>query len=112
MNFFLVCLCKDFPLECPSLPTIAHGRHTGEDVASFAPGFSVTYSCEPGYLLLGEKTIRCLSSGNWNAVSPTCKGTLNLQSMLRIGAIMFLATLCSSLACFLRGRVPTSRTIS
>ncbi|XP_072804559.1 complement receptor type 2-like [Vicugna pacos] len=67
---------SDFPLECPSLPTIAHGHHTGERVSSFAPGFSVTYSCEPGYLLLGEKTIRCLSSGVWSAVTPTCKEAL------------------------------------
>lgn len=105
MTFFLMRVCKDISLECPSLPTIANGYHTGESVDSFAPGLSVTYSCEPGYLLLGEKTIRCLSSGDWSAVAPTCKGTLNLQSMLRIWATMLLATLCSSLACFLRGRV-------
>ena len=78
-------MCKDIPLECPSLPTIANGHHTGESVASFAPGLTVTYSCEPGYLLLGENTIHCLSSGDWSAVAPTCKGTLNWESsVLRI----------------------------
>ncbi|XP_030878985.1 complement receptor type 1-like isoform X2 [Leptonychotes weddellii] len=66
---------SDFPQECPSLPTIPNGSHTGERVGPFAPGLSVTYSCEPGYLLVGEKTIRCLSSGKWSAVIPTCKGT-------------------------------------
>ncbi|XDB58364.1 hypothetical protein AB1E18_011777 [Capra hircus] len=67
-------ICEsDIPLECPSLPTIANGHHTGESVASFAPGLTVTYSCEPGYLLLGENTIHCLSSGDWSAVAPTCK---------------------------------------
>nr|XP_035956190.1 complement receptor type 2-like isoform X3 [Halichoerus grypus] len=64
---------SDFPQECPSLPTIPNGSHTGERVGPFAPGLSVTYSCEPGYLLVGEKTIRCLSSGKWSAVIPTCK---------------------------------------
>uniref|UniRef100_A0A3Q1MFM5 Complement C3d receptor 2 n=2 Tax=Bos TaxID=9903 RepID=A0A3Q1MFM5_BOVIN len=64
---------SDIPLECPSLPTIANGHHTGESVGSFAPGLTVTYSCEPGYLLLGENTIHCLSSGDWSAVAPTCK---------------------------------------
>ncbi|XP_034522831.1 complement receptor type 2 isoform X8 [Ailuropoda melanoleuca] len=64
---------SDFPQECPPLPTIPNGSHTGEGVGPFAPGLSVTYSCEPGYLLVGEKTIRCLSSGNWSAVIPTCK---------------------------------------
>uniref|UniRef100_A0A8C6D5F1 Complement C3d receptor 2 n=1 Tax=Moschus moschiferus TaxID=68415 RepID=A0A8C6D5F1_MOSMO len=67
-------ICEsDIPLECPSLPTIANGHHTGESVGSFAPGLTVTYSCEPGYLLLGENTIHCLSSGDWSAVAPTCK---------------------------------------
>lgn len=73
--FFLMCACKDFPQECPSLPKIPNGHHTGESVGSFAPGLSVTYSCEPGYLLVGEKTIRCLSSGKWSAALPGCKGT-------------------------------------
>uniref|UniRef100_A0A2K6GAV9 Complement C3d receptor 2 n=1 Tax=Propithecus coquereli TaxID=379532 RepID=A0A2K6GAV9_PROCO len=64
---------SDFPLECSPLPTIPNGHHTGENVGPIAPGLSVTYSCEPGYLLLGEKIIRCLSSGAWSAVAPTCK---------------------------------------
>uniref|UniRef100_A0A8C8Y9F7 Complement C3d receptor 2 n=1 Tax=Panthera leo TaxID=9689 RepID=A0A8C8Y9F7_PANLE len=67
-------ICEsDFPQECPSLPKIPNGHHTGESVGSFAPGLSVTYSCEPGYLLVGEKTIRCLSSGKWSAALPRCK---------------------------------------
>ncbi|XP_039702942.1 complement receptor type 2-like isoform X2 [Pteropus medius] len=67
-------ICEsDFPLECPPLPLIPNGRHTGKNAGPFVPGLSVTYSCEPGYLLLGEKTIRCLSSGDWSAVIPTCK---------------------------------------
>ncbi|XP_027468888.1 complement receptor type 2 isoform X6 [Zalophus californianus] len=67
-------ICEsDFPQECPPLPTIPNGSHTGERVGPFAPGLAVTYTCEPGYLLVGEKTIRCLSSGKWSAVIPTCK---------------------------------------
>uniref|UniRef100_A0ABI7W869 Sushi domain-containing protein n=1 Tax=Felis catus TaxID=9685 RepID=A0ABI7W869_FELCA len=67
-------ICEsDFPQECTSLPKIPNGHHTGESVGSFAPGLSVTYSCEPGYLLVGEKTIRCLSSGKWSAAFPGCK---------------------------------------
>ncbi|XP_016076071.1 PREDICTED: complement receptor type 1 [Miniopterus natalensis] len=67
---------SDFPLDCPPLPMIPNGHHTGQDVGPFVPGFSVTYSCEPGYLLVGERTIRCLSSGNWSAVIPKCEGIL------------------------------------
>ncbi|XP_017381006.1 complement receptor type 2 isoform X1 [Cebus imitator] len=64
---------SDFPLECPALPMIRNGHHTRENVSSIAPGLSVTYSCESGYFLIGEKTINCLSSGEWSAVPPTCE---------------------------------------
>uniref|UniRef100_A0A2K5CJC9 Complement receptor type 2 n=1 Tax=Aotus nancymaae TaxID=37293 RepID=A0A2K5CJC9_AOTNA len=64
---------SDFPLECPALPMIRNGHHTRENVRSIAPGLSVTYSCESGYFLVGEKTINCLSSGEWSAVPPTCE---------------------------------------
>ncbi|XP_008593188.1 PREDICTED: complement receptor type 2-like, partial [Galeopterus variegatus] len=64
---------SDFPLECPPLPTIPNGHHTGEAGGVFAPGLSVTYTCEPGYLLHGRKIINCLSSGDWSAATPTCE---------------------------------------
>lgn len=86
--FFLT--CKDFPLECPPLPMIPNGHHTGKNVGPFVPGFSVTYSCEPGYLLVGEKTISCLSSGDWSAVIPTCKGNQNLKSIFSNWTIWLL----------------------
>ncbi|XP_029791216.1 complement receptor type 2 isoform X3 [Suricata suricatta] len=91
-------ICEsDFPQECPSPPKIANGYHTGETVGSFAPGLSVTYSCEPGYLLVGEKTIQCLSSGKWSTALPRCKeaqceppgpflnGQIKGPSSLRVG---------------------------
>ncbi|XP_028615863.1 complement receptor type 2 isoform X3 [Grammomys surdaster] len=67
-------VCKSkFPLDCPSLPAIHNGHHTGQHVNQFVVGLTVTYSCEPGYLLTGKKTIKCLSSGDWDGVIPTCK---------------------------------------
>lgn len=68
MAFFLMRVCKDFPLECPPLPLIRNGHHTGKNAGPFVPGLSVTYNCEPGYLLLGAKTIHCLSSGDWRQI--------------------------------------------
>ncbi|KAL1772828.1 hypothetical protein HispidOSU_004774 [Sigmodon hispidus] len=62
---------SNFPLECP-LPTIRNGHHTGH-AGQFFAGMSVTYSCDSGYLLIGEKTIKCLSSGEWDGIIPTCK---------------------------------------
>ncbi|XP_054546659.1 complement receptor type 1-like [Talpa occidentalis] len=64
---------RDVPLECPPLPAIPHGNHTAGNLGTFAPGLSVTYNCEPGFLLNGKKTLRCLSSGRWSAAAPTCR---------------------------------------
>ncbi|XP_050004090.1 complement receptor type 2 [Alexandromys fortis] len=64
---------SNFPRECPSLPTIRNGHRTEQHVAKFVPGLSVTFSCDSGYLLNGQKTIKCLSSGDWDGVFPTCK---------------------------------------
>ncbi|KAK7796290.1 hypothetical protein U0070_008289 [Myodes glareolus] len=66
MAFSPLCMYKDFPQECPSLPTIDHGHRTERHVAKFIPGLSVTYSCNSGYLLNGKETIKCLSSGDWD----------------------------------------------
>ncbi|XP_074078657.1 LOW QUALITY PROTEIN: complement receptor type 2-like [Macrotis lagotis] len=89
---------SDFSIDCPSPPMIPNGQHSHS--GPVAPGLSVTYSCEPGYLLIGEKTIHCLSSGVWNATAPKCKealcdplvkfpnGQVKEPSHLQIGAIM------------------------
>lgn len=90
MAFSPMCMYKDFPLECPSLPMIHNGNHTGQHVGQFVAGLSVTFSCDPGYLLIGQKTVKCLSSGDWDGVIPTCKGTLN---SLSTGAGLIFSTI-------------------
>ncbi|KAM8998785.1 complement receptor type 1-like isoform 3-T3 [Sarcophilus harrisii] len=91
---------SDFSLECPSPPTIPNGQPRNGHSGPVAPGLSVTYSCEPGYILVGERTIWCLSSGVWNTTAPKCKealcdplikfpnGQVEEPSHLQIGAVM------------------------
>ncbi|XP_072504066.1 complement receptor type 1-like isoform X9 [Notamacropus eugenii] len=86
--------------DCSSPPVIPNGYYKDDRNGQAAPGLSVTYSCEPGYLLIGEKTIHCLSSGGWNASAPKCKealcdplikfpnGQIEEPSHLQIGAVM------------------------
>ncbi|XP_074165140.1 complement receptor type 2 isoform X2 [Sminthopsis crassicaudata] len=86
--------------ECPSPPIIPNGQPRNGHSGPVAPGLSVTYSCEPGYILVGERTIHCLSSGVWNTTAPECKealcdplikfpnGQVEEPSHLQIGAIM------------------------
>ncbi|EPY72744.1 hypothetical protein CB1_090937001 [Camelus ferus] len=60
-------------ISCDPPPLVKNGRNS---YYSGPAPLNTVVSCEPGYLLLGEKTIRCLSSGVWSAVTPTCKEAL------------------------------------
>ncbi|XP_031824436.1 complement receptor type 2 [Sarcophilus harrisii] len=103
---------SDFSLECPSPPTIPNGQPRNGHSGPVAPGLSVTYSCEPGYILVGERTIWCLSSGVWNTTAPKCKealcdplikfpnGQVEEPSHLQIGAVMTFSCNKGKLAVF------------
>ncbi|NXX86743.1 CR2 protein, partial [Urocolius indicus] len=58
---------------CPMPPEISNGKHSGQGKAGFTPGMSVTYSCEPGYRLVGNGAVFCRVSGNWSQPSPRCE---------------------------------------
>lgn len=44
-------------------------------MARFVPGTSIKYSCNTGYELVGEGSIRCTPEGKWTPTPPQCKGT-------------------------------------
>uniref|UniRef100_UPI00398EAE0A eosinophil peroxidase-like n=1 Tax=Pristiophorus japonicus TaxID=55135 RepID=UPI00398EAE0A len=52
---------------CGSIPVIAQGHFS-------ICKSSVRYTCESGFKLAGEDTIKCLSNGRWNSAPPSCKG--------------------------------------
>ncbi|KFV14805.1 Complement receptor type 2, partial [Pterocles gutturalis] len=53
-------------LPCPPPPVIAHATHSAELRVNFTTGMSVTYSCQPGFSLLGDPSVSCTASGNWS----------------------------------------------
>ncbi|XP_066480759.1 complement receptor type 1-like [Tiliqua scincoides] len=59
--------------QCPSPPDIANGKHTGVAEKQFTSLMSVTYVCDPGYLLVGEASIFCTASGDWSHPVPHCE---------------------------------------
>ncbi|XP_065505748.1 complement receptor type 1 [Caloenas nicobarica] len=63
-------------LPCPPPPVIAHATHSAELGTNFTSGMSVSYSCNPGYLLVGEAQLNCTSSGAWSIPAPRCEGRL------------------------------------
>ncbi|XP_062450802.1 C4b-binding protein alpha chain [Rhea pennata] len=66
--------CEIIP--CMPPPEIANGQLSG-DSEDFTFGSTVTYSCHPGFSLIGESTIHCTSvdklNGKWSGPAPECK---------------------------------------
>ncbi|XP_070797211.1 complement receptor type 2-like [Pituophis catenifer annectens] len=62
--------------QCSFPPSIANGKHDGLALQMFTFKMSVTYFCDPGYLLIGKASIFCGPSGNWSLPVPSCEGCL------------------------------------
>ena len=73
---------------CPELSAPADGGVT-LNTQTFGVGTTATYSCDPGYILVGEiSTIRTCedthrgTTGTWNGTEPLCDG---MQTLMYIG---------------------------
>ncbi|XP_064382161.1 sushi, von Willebrand factor type A, EGF and pentraxin domain-containing protein 1-like [Halichondria panicea] len=55
---------------CPRLPTIRYGTVS---ISGRRIGSAASYECNNGFLLVGESTRHCLSSGDWSGEAPFCK---------------------------------------
>ncbi|XP_066117572.1 complement receptor type 2-like isoform X1 [Saccopteryx bilineata] len=58
---------------CQTPLKIPNGNHTGGDIARFSPGTSILYSCDQGYLLVGDALLHCTHEGTWSQPEPYCK---------------------------------------
>ncbi|XP_074019626.1 complement receptor type 1 [Numenius arquata] len=67
-----VLVCKKVQ-PCPVPPEITNGNHNGQGKAVFTMGMFVTYSCDPGYYLVGNARVFCRVSGNWSRPVPRCE---------------------------------------
>jgi Sushi repeat (SCR repeat) len=57
-------------VECPQLGNPSDGWVS--TTAGATVGSVATYDCSPSYALLGAKTLKCQSDGNWNGTAPLC----------------------------------------
>lgn len=55
---------------CSPLETPLHG---GLEVSGQRAGDIATFLCDPGYTMLGPKTVSCQLGGQWSDVAPTCR---------------------------------------
>ncbi|NXV92804.1 C4BPA protein, partial [Calonectris borealis] len=61
-------------VKCFHPPNITHGKLKGNISDTFFYGASVSYSCSPGYSLVGNAFISCTVSGTWSQPPPRCEG--------------------------------------
>uniref|UniRef100_A0A8C6Z8K2 Sushi domain-containing protein n=1 Tax=Nothoprocta perdicaria TaxID=30464 RepID=A0A8C6Z8K2_NOTPE len=65
-------------ITCSAPPRIIHGKHDGEGVEKFPYNSTVTYSCDSGFQLRGNVSLRCTSTdqinGVWSGAAPECAG--------------------------------------
>lgn len=78
-NKVLIAEIKGHPgpvLSSGCLPpqNILHGDHNKRDEEFFSVDQEVSYSCEPGYTLIGTNLVRCTSLGTWSHAAPACEG--------------------------------------
>ncbi|NXD12048.1 CR1 protein, partial [Nothocercus nigrocapillus] len=59
---------------CPPPPVIANATASAEPGDNFTSGMSVTYSCDPGFSLVGNASLLCSPTGNWSLPYPRCAG--------------------------------------
>uniref|UniRef100_A0A8B9Z5I4 Sushi domain-containing protein n=1 Tax=Buteo japonicus TaxID=224669 RepID=A0A8B9Z5I4_9AVES len=67
----------------PALPAIRNLYGNISDTFSY--GASVSYSCNPGYSLVGNALINCTASGTWSQPHPQCKGVFVLSLLMFFG---------------------------
>ncbi|XP_042320223.1 complement receptor type 2 [Sceloporus undulatus] len=60
-------------VQCQPPPDIQNGAYNNQEGEAFTSEMSVTYTCHPGYILIGEATIYCTMSGTWSSPAPHCK---------------------------------------
>ncbi|XP_060545538.1 complement receptor type 1 [Pantherophis guttatus] len=79
-------------VQCPPPPDIQNGIRSNQETGVFPSGIFVKYTCNPGYALIGEATLRCTNAGRWSSPAPNCEGTfcdhnISFYKLLKDGAM-------------------------
>ncbi|KAK2150293.1 hypothetical protein LSH36_413g01017 [Paralvinella palmiformis] len=59
-------------IECPK-PVVKHGKVLGRANVTYSFGSIISYQCDEGYVLLGERESLCLPDASWSEGPPTCQ---------------------------------------
>ena len=94
-------LCQ--PIRCPSkLPLLANGYVKHQDPnGNFIFNSSLTYACNPGFIIRGNRIVVCQSDGNWGDLpvcskAPTCTNPAGIEN----GDVFFSSTEIGAIASY------------
>ncbi|XP_043572171.1 C4b-binding protein alpha chain-like [Chiloscyllium plagiosum] len=73
-------------VQCPEPPRISNGTVSSSDSDSWPFGSIARYSCLDGYSLIGEETITCTATGEWDKDPPRCQGDCGKPPVLENGS--------------------------
>ena len=60
-------------VDCGTLTNPVNGQVSHTDGTTFRQ--TTTYSCDTGYILVGDNTRTCQATGVWSGSTPSCQGT-------------------------------------
>ncbi|XP_028415817.1 CUB and sushi domain-containing protein 3-like [Dendronephthya gigantea] len=55
---------------CSKISSIANGRVIGKGTVE---GDEIAFVCDPNFIIVGEKVLKCTNAGSWNASYPKCE---------------------------------------
>ena len=65
--------CIRLVVKCPTIKNLDNGLVLNHCVDKYSIGCFITYKCNEGFALNGNRVIQCLSSGKWSEKKPECK---------------------------------------
>lgn len=66
-------VCASLPEAGCSAPQIQNGRIVPAPRSTYAHKDTVTFECEPGYVIRGPKVVQCQQNNTWQPPVPTCE---------------------------------------
>ncbi|CAH1790054.1 unnamed protein product, partial [Owenia fusiformis] len=81
--------CRKYSCRLNNMLNIANGRvlsYISEEVTSLECGGwpGLIYSCDDGFVLLGDSTVQCIHGGSWSSSKPLCLKNATCQDVPRI----------------------------
>ncbi|XP_061582899.1 complement decay-accelerating factor-like isoform X2 [Cololabis saira] len=66
---------------CEAPPEVQYGSSSWVSQENPEYGQSISYNCNEGFTLVGESSIMCMDTGEYNFAAPECKGVTNEGSI-------------------------------